>query len=208
MPSQEKIWAARRLRDDDSDAEIAREGWRSHSPSSFSLKGFQPLVPRPRFHTGLTLAFSASFVRLHSGVRVGTDMKYLDGKRTEREKKGEEIKKKWKGEERYRARVARRRSRERSERIKKRETRTRRREDSLRAGWRRLDFISSCRFDVPDACRWPASAFLTNSSPRRPLISALRLVLVPIFISLPLYYARVYLTTCTRTRAYACACVC
>ena len=37
----------------------------------------------------------------------------------------------------------------------------------------RLDFISSCPFDVRDACCWPASAFLTNSSPRRPLISAL-----------------------------------
>lgn len=40
-------------------------------------------------------------------------------------------------------------------------------------GQRRLDFISSCPFDVRDACCWPASAFLTNSSPRRPLISAL-----------------------------------
>lgn len=70
-------------------------------------------------------------------------------------------------------------------------TRTRR-EKILRAGWRRLDFISSCRFDVPDACRWPASAFLTNSSPRRPLISALRPVPVPIFISLPLYGAGIF----------------
>ena len=38
----------------------------------------------------------------------------------------------------------------------------------------RLDFISFCLFDVSDAYCWPASAILTNSSPRQPLISALQ----------------------------------
>lgn len=158
----------RRLRDDD--VEVAR-GMMLAYRLPFLVKGFN-LIPS-RALSGLTLASFASFARSH-WLRVGTDMKYLDGMRAERERKrerkegakGEEIKKKETAS--HGTKTLRK-----GEANKGTGTRTRG-EKILRAGWRRLDFISSCRFDVPDACRWPASAFLTNSSPRRPLISALR----------------------------------
>lgn len=131
-------------------------------------------------------------------------MKYLDGTRNGERKRKEGAKSEGiKKEDSLRR--AGRKLRGKGKRIKERE-RGHEERRFFRAGWRRLDFISSCRFDVPDACRWPASAFLTNSSPRRPLISALRPVPVPIFISLPLYCARLFNHAQTEACVRACEC--
>lgn len=173
--------------------------------SPLPLKGSSSTPSHPALFPVLPLLSPPPLPRLHR-VRGGTDMKYLYGTRTERRRKRKNEKRE-KKEPRVKGlkkkedtlRRAGRKLRGKERRIKERERGHEERRFSM-PGWRRLDFISSCRFDVPDACRWPASAFLTNSSPRRPLISALRPVPVPIFISLPLYRALVYLTTRRRKR--------